>query len=87
MKLLKMKNEQGELDYMVKLETEGEEDIYNTFGTDHILFKSMLGGMREHMAEKQITDDEVAYYFMFGEQEPAVGETFELDNIKWERIS
>lgn len=100
MKLLKMKciadkvrgdetfePENQEVHYMVKLETEGEEDIYNTFGADHILFESMLGGMREHMAEKQITDDDVAYYFMFGEQEPEVGETFELDNIKWERIA
>lgn len=99
MKLLKMKciadkaigdevlePENQEVHYMVKLEKDGEEDIYNTFGASHILFQSMLGGMREHVAEKEITDDNVVYYFMSAEQEPGMGETFELDDTKWERV-
>lgn len=100
MKLLKMKciadkvrgdevldPENQEVHYMVKLEEDGEEDIYNTFGASHMLFQSMLGGMREHVAEKEITDDDVVYYFMSMEQEPGMGETFELDGMEWERVA
>lgn len=70
MKLLKMKkiregdyifseDEAPLMEYMVKLEKDGEEDIYNTFGASHILFQSMLGAEREHVVEKEITDDDV----------------------------
>lgn len=100
MKLLKMKciadkaigdevlePENQEVHYMVKLEEDGEEDIYNTFGANHILFQSMLDGMLEHATEKEIIDDDVVYYFMSMEQEPGVGETFELDGMDWERVA
>lgn len=32
-------------------------------------------------------DEDVAYYLMSSEQEPAVGETFVLDDMKYERIA
>lgn len=78
MKLLTIKTEDGQLDYMVKLENE-EEMGYCEDGNaewDSILF-----------SEFEITDDDVAYYFGANEQGPGVGETFELDGIKWEIVA
>lgn len=99
MKLLKMKciaegdriyyqEETPVYDYMVKLETESERAVYDLLNEDYetvlpiwdtMLWVEQDGGT--------LRDGHVAYYFMPSEQEPAVGETFESDDIKWKRTA
>lgn len=87
MKLLKMKNEKGGLDYMVKLETKAEWRIHENFvsyGRDRPALDSMIRSC-DH-ASYIMGDDDIVYYFGVLEREPAMGESFELDDIRWERI-
>lgn len=37
--------------------------------------------------ELNVTDKDVIDYFNVGGKEPEIGETFELDDTKWERIA
>lgn len=88
MKLLKMKNSDGGLDYMVKFETKAEWRIYENFvsyGMDKPALDSMI---RSCESDNCIMgDDDIVYYFMNNEQGPAIGETFKLDNIEYERVA
>lgn len=87
MKLLKMRNVQGELDYMVKLETESERAVYDLLNED---YETVLPIWNTMLLVEQdggtLRDEYVTYYFMPSEQEPAMSETFELDDMKYERI-
>lgn len=101
MKLLKMKcitdkargdealePENQEVQYMVKLETKAEWRVYENFasyGTDKSALDSMIRSC-DHGAYI-MGDDDIVYYFGVLEQEPAIGETLELDNMEWERIA
>lgn len=84
MKLLKMKNEHGELDCMVKLETGAEMNAYMSMNWNNA---DLCNHWQAMLNSINTEDDEVIYYFNPDEQEPAVGESFELDNIKYERIA
>lgn len=98
MKLLKMKcisdlvngdvalePENQEVHYMVKLETRFEGVMYNiAYEYEDETFRAFDTAM---YCELGIHDDEVVYYFNVDEKEPAVGETFELDDMKYERIA
>lgn len=72
------------VDYMVKLETHFEESIYRNLvecSTHSPVFDQ---AMREELG---VIDDDISYFWMEGEQEPQIGETFELDDMVWERIA
>ena len=87
MKLFKIKTEDGQLDYMVKLETMFERVMYDIASEyDDETFRAFNNAMK---CELNVDDNEVAYYFNVGgeEQGPEVGETFELDGIKWKIVA
>lgn len=78
-----MKTEDGYLDYMVKFETKGECLFYgNTI--DDLTSTRLNEWLKEAVG---VEDTDVFYYLMPDEQEPAVGGTFVLDDIKYERVA
>lgn len=100
MKLLKMKciadknigdealdPENQEVCYMVKLETMFERVMYD-LATDYEdeAFRAFENAM---YCELNVREDEVVYYFNVDgkEREPAVGETFVLDDMVYERVA
>lgn len=98
MKLLEMKRvadkaigdvafelENQEIQYMVKLDDSYENAIYNDISNscDDNDYADYNKWLKDNIG---VTDYDVAYYFMNTEQEPALGATFELDDIKYERI-
>lgn len=99
MKLLKMKciankvrgdeafdPERQEVQYMVKLETLFERVMHDIACESYETFRAFDNAM---YCELNLHDDEVVYYFNVDgeEQEPAIGETFALDDMEYERIA
>lgn len=87
MKLLKMKTEDGQIDYMVKFETKAEEKAYLYWNINHGKLMSMMLSTCSTSETGVLTDDDICYYIYVDEAEPEVGETFELDDFKWERVA
>lgn len=76
--------ENHETCYMVKLETETEANHYNDANWDDYEKNTFASKLRDSLG---VTDDDVLYYLGMHEQEPEVGETFELDGMAWERVA
>lgn len=89
----------GECDWFIHLETEEEYTRYLMFvDTDNITMngytKRYLDGKRYgfwsgYMSTKlgdYYEDDDIFHYLTVDDNVPAVGETYELDGIKYERI-
>lgn len=87
MKLLKTRAEDGQINYIVMLETMFERVMYD-ISSDYKdeTFRAFDNAM---YCQLNIHDREVVYYLNVNEdeQEPVVGETFELDGIEYERIA
>ena len=77
--------ENQEISHMVKLETAFEVGMYDEMYNGNDYDVSLFNVCMEQDISK--LDDDITYYFMLDEQEPKVGETFELDDIKWERVA
>ena len=74
-----------------KLANNTDNDMFdpNEVGLEDMFVDENAGtikGMLSIGLGDRYTEDDIYYYFMKGEKVPAVGETFELDDIKWERI-
>lgn len=98
MKLLEFKiiesdneKEKGDIRYVVKLSTENERELYertNVIAEPCPAADQAYADWNKRLkAHLDVTDELVFYYIMEDEKEPKVGETFELDNIKLERIN
>lgn len=103
MKCIKDKNvalepENQEVQYMVKLETKEELKQYDRFvevAYNHDRMTDISRAYAEgwwdcYMTQKlgiHHTGGDTYYYFTPLENTPEVGETFELDDIKWERVA
>lgn len=83
MKLLKLKCDDGQLDYMVKFETADEDNIYTRIRKDES-WGELSAWLEEQVG---ITDIQVAYYFMSNDNEPKIGEIFTDDDYEWERVA
>lgn len=75
---------------MVKIETHAEFVIYESYVDRYRYedaFNAMLMSCGRIEGPTVIKDEDVAFYFTPLTKEPAVGETFKLDGVKYERIA
>lgn len=82
---------EGDVCYIVKLSTTNERELYertNVITEPCPAADQAYADWNKRLkAHLDVTDELVFYYIMEDEKEPKVGETFELDNIKLERIN
>lgn len=70
--------------YFVHLEGKDEEKWHDDYVADGM--EMFWNGYMTAKLGEYTSDSDIFYYFSSEEKVPAVGETFELDDMVWERV-